>query len=224
MYGGSAVNKYMHRLSRPDLGLTEADIAAFLNLSDADRRAIENLTNGFGSEMNAIFAVFIFNTFDARQAQSILADLNWAHTGLADLAYRLDRAGTSLGSADQSHRDNVAAQQDMLVNLVMARLGHALGNRWLHGPPGQAPDDVWRVPPPEINYPGNDPTRPPGFGFEWRGNGPPGSGMGNWYHPFTKEKWNPDLNHAPPIGPHWDYTDPSGRRFRVFPDGWIVPK
>ena len=75
-----------------------------------------------------------------------------------------------------------------------------------------------------ISYPGNNPSKSPGKDYEWRGNGEPGSGKGNWYNPQTGEKWNPDLNHAGPIGPHWDYTDSFGNQFRVYPDGTIEPK
>jgi hypothetical protein len=73
-------------------------------------------------------------------------------------------------------------------------------------------------------YPGNNPNTSPGDGFEWRGSGNPDSGKGNWYNPTTGEKWNPDITHGEPIGPHWDYTDPSGNKFRVFPDGGMKAK
>ena len=75
---------------------------------------------------------------------------------------------------------------------------------------------------PKIKYPGNDPSRPPGDDFEWRGKGDPKSGKGNWYNPKTNEKWNADLDHGDPIGPHWDYTDKNGNQYRVFEDGQII--
>jgi len=75
-----------------------------------------------------------------------------------------------------------------------------------------------------IAYPGDDPTVSPGEGFEWRGRGTPESGKGNWYNPRTGERLNPDLDHGPPIGPHWDYTDRDGNKYRLFPDGTLVPK
>lgn len=68
-----------------------------------------------------------------------------------------------------------------------------------------------------------DPSRAPGEGWEWRGRGTPGT-KGNWVNPGTGEKYNPDLAHPPPIGPHYDYTDPTGAKWRVFPDGRILPK
>ena len=46
----------------------------------------------------------------------------------------------------------------------------------------------------------------------------------HWYNPKTGEKWNSDLNHGEPIGPHWDYTDSNGNKYRVFPDGRIEKK
>lgn len=70
-----------------------------------------------------------------------------------------------------------------------------------------------------MKYPGNIPSKSPGKGFEWRGKSEPGGSKGNWYNPKTGEKWNPDLKHGKPIGPHWDYTDSQGNKFRVYPDG-----
>ena len=68
-------------------------------------------------------------------------------------------------------------------------------------------------------YPGNDPTRSPGTGFEWRGQGNVRSQRGSWYNPSTGESWRADLNHRPPIRPHWDYRDSNGVEWRVFSDG-----
>lgn len=76
-----------------------------------------------------------------------------------------------------------------------------------------------------IKYPGNNPAKAPGENFVWRGKtNNPLDGKGNWYNPITKEKWNSDLNHNPPIGPHWDYTDSNGNRYRVFPNGRVEKK
>ena len=76
---------------------------------------------------------------------------------------------------------------------------------------------------PDVTYPGDDPTKAPGEGFEWRGNGEKGTGEGNWYNPKTGESWHPDLNHPAPIGPHWDYNfRGSGTKgWRVLPNGDI---
>jgi hypothetical protein len=74
---------------------------------------------------------------------------------------------------------------------------------------------------PNVTYPGNDPTVPPGEGFEWRGKSPEGGDKGAWYNPDTGESWHPDLEHSEPIGPHWDYTDENGNKWRVFEDGRI---
>jgi len=69
---------------------------------------------------------------------------------------------------------------------------------------------------------GNDPTKSPGEGFEWKGNGKPGSGKGSWVRGEgkTREILHPDLNHPAPIGPHWDYRGPScPEGARLYPDG-----
>lgn len=70
----------------------------------------------------------------------------------------------------------------------------------------------------------DDPSQPPGPGWEWRGNGAPGTGKGSWHNPDTDESLYPDLGHAEPLGPHYDYIDPNGAKYRVYPDGRIEPK
>ena len=57
-------------------------------------------------------------------------------------------------------------------------------------------------------FPGWDPSKSPGEGYEWRGKGEPSSGKGAWYNPKTKETLHPDLDHPEPYGPHWDYNYP----------------
>jgi hypothetical protein len=74
------------------------------------------------------------------------------------------------------------------------------------------------------DYPGDDPTKSPGEGWEWRGKGDPSSGEGNWYNPETGEILHPDLNHQPPVEPHWDYRGTDGKWYRFFPDGSMIPK
>ena len=44
------------------------------------------------------------------------------------------------------------------------------------------------------------------------------------YNPETGESLRPDLNHSDPIGPHWDYRDPDGKWWRIFPDGGMEAK
>ena len=67
-------------------------------------------------------------------------------------------------------------------------------------------------------WPGDDPKKAPD-GFEWRGNGAPGSSQGNWYNPSTGEILHPDLNHPQPIGPHWDFRDILRKWWRIFKNG-----
>ena len=72
---------------------------------------------------------------------------------------------------------------------------------------------------------GEDPTRCPGEGFEWKGRGPPGSGKGSWHNEQTKEKLYPDLDHPPPKKPHWDYYSPEfPKGTRLNTDGTWEPK
>ena len=74
---------------------------------------------------------------------------------------------------------------------------------------------------------GEDPTVKPGEDFEWKGNGPPESGEGNWVKGKgnTKETLYPDLNHPKPIEPHWDYYGPKfPKGARLYLDGTWAPK
>ena len=77
----------------------------------------------------------------------------------------------------------------------------------------------------KFKFPGYNPAKAP-KGFEWKGKpgSAPGSKDGNWFNPKTRESLRPDLNHPDPIGPHWDYKDPSGKWWRIFEDGSNVPK
>ena len=70
-----------------------------------------------------------------------------------------------------------------------------------------------------------DPSIPPGPGWEWYGNGPPGSPRGAWFNHATGQSLHPDLDHAEPIGPHYDYIGPDtgGRSIRIYP-GEEVPE
>ncbi len=78
---------------------------------------------------------------------------------------------------------------------------------------------------PSIGYPGNDATKCEMPGFEWRGSGSPLTGQGNYYNPSTGESLHPDLEHGPPIGPHWDYSIRGEETvYRIFPNGSIEPK
>jgi RHS repeat-associated protein len=89
-----------------------------------------------------------------------------------------------------------------------------------NGPPEKTFPSYGPVP-----YPGKDPTKAP-KGYEWKGQpgSVQGSKQGSYVNPNTKEVLRPDLNHAPPIKPHWDYTNSSGTGFRLFPNGALSPK
>jgi len=84
--------------------------------------------------------------------------------------------------------------------------------------------NMHKVAPWSGKYPGNDPTKAPEPGWIWKGNGPVGSPQGNWVNPDTGESLHPDLNHLDPIPPHWDWKDPNGDSWRIFPDSTAVPK
>jgi len=74
-------------------------------------------------------------------------------------------------------------------------------------------------------YPGNDPTVPPGPGYQWRGQpgSVPGDNKGSWYHP-DNGSFYPNIDHPAPIGPHWDWKAPDGTKWRINPDGSVTPK
>jgi len=65
------------------------------------------------------------------------------------------------------------------------------------------------------SWPGDDPTIPPGDGFEWRGPGQVGSEFGEWYNPITHDQLHPNLRHPLPKGPHWGWRN---KFLRIFID------
>ena len=64
---------------------------------------------------------------------------------------------------------------------------------------------------------------PPAPGWEWRGPDAPGGERGGWVSP-DGESLHHDPNHPPPIGPHTDWNDKNGGRWRIYPDGRCEPK
>lgn len=44
----------------------------------------------------------------------------------------------------------------------------------------------------------------------------------NQLKPHKKDSWHPDLNNDKE-GPHWDYNDGKEHKWRVYPDGKIIP-
>lgn len=75
---------------------------------------------------------------------------------------------------------------------------------------------------------GNDPTKCPGEGFEWKGKGGPETGKGNWVKNDglpTQVSLHPDINHPPPKAPHWDYVGPDfPKGAELYLDGLWKPK
>ncbi len=51
-----------------------------------------------------------------------------------------------------------------------------------------------------------------------------GKFVGNWVNKKTGNWLHPDLNHPKPIGPHWDYGDSKGNKWRVDKNGNMTPK
>jgi len=86
---------------------------------------------------------------------------------------------------------------------------------------GPAPGQCPLTPPTMPNF--DDPSQPPGPGWEWKGTGEVGSSQGSWVNPETDEKLHPDLEHGDPYGPHYDWETPDGD-YRVYPDGVVEPK
>lgn len=73
-----------------------------------------------------------------------------------------------------------------------------------------------------------DPTKPlvgtDGKEWEWKGNGPPSAGKGNWTEPDNGPgRLNPDLDHLPPEQPHWDFTNKgTPGKWKIYGDRTIV--
>jgi RHS repeat-associated protein len=87
---------------------------------------------------------------------------------------------------------------------------------------GSLPPDPDKCPKPEQFW---DPSKPPQPGWKWHGNVPPGEAGGHWYNPFSPNmKLIPDIKHAQPKGPHWEYVDPLGKSWECLPDGAIYEK
>ena len=80
-----------------------------------------------------------------------------------------------------------------------------------NGKKGQQPN------PPDVEFPGNDPTKAPD-GYVWKGPDKQGGKRGGYKNPNGKDSWHPDLNHPDGVDPHWDYNDEYGFKWRVFPD------
>lgn len=71
------------------------------------------------------------------------------------------------------------------------------------------------------DYPGDEPDKNPISHWKWKGFCGEGENCGYWENQITGEKLNPDINYDQPGGPHWDYTDANGQRYRLFSDGRV---
>jgi len=80
---------------------------------------------------------------------------------------------------------------------------------------------VVQLPVPE--YP-THPANPPYQGWTWHGKEPVGGDKGAWVDPGNTESLHPDVDHGPPKGEHWDWTDPAEVPWLLFPDGRVEPK
>lgn len=151
----------------------------------------------------------------------LTADSGWVRAGKLHVGERVVRAdGSSAVVAAIRVIPGAANMYDLTVSNIHAFIVGS-GQYVVHNcakssfPPASAEPPVF-----------NDPTQSPGPDWEWRGRGTPADGRGNWYNPNTFEKWNPDLSHPLPIGPHWDYSFDGmpGKGWRFMPDRTYVPK
>jgi len=85
------------------------------------------------------------------------------------------------------------------------------GKNGKEGKKGQQPE------PPNVEFPGYDPTKAPD-GYVWKGPDSQGGKNGGYKNPNGKDSWHPDLDHPKGIAPHWDYNDAYGHKWRVFPN------
>ena len=90
-------------------------------------------------------------------------------------------------------------------------------------PTGLSDDDR----PPAVILPPipTDPTKPPGPGWVWQGPDQPGGPKGGWKGPDGGSLHSGPNPHKH-IGPHWDYTDQCGNKYRYDPktDTWHPDK
>jgi len=99
--------------------------------------------------------------------------------------------------------------------LVGAGIGWYVTGPMLQGATAPKPPDI------PSGWKGDTPPAP---GWKWRGPDAPGGPRGGWVSPDGRESVHHDPNHGPPIGPHTDWNDPNGGRWRIFPDGTCRPK
>jgi hypothetical protein len=77
---------------------------------------------------------------------------------------------------------------------------------------------------PPIDPESYDYSEPPGPGWEWKGDGKPGSREGSWFNEETREYIRADFHHDGDISPHYDWRAPDGTEFRLYLDNTLEPK
>ena len=107
----------------------------------------------------------------------------------------------------------ILARNPLAIALAFEAAGLRGGTGTLPPDPSKCPgkDGFW------------DPSKPPHEGWSWEGNVPPGQVGGRWRSNGGKGPMTlrPDLNHPGPKGPHWEYTDPLGKKWDCWKDGTI---
>jgi RHS repeat-associated protein len=75
----------------------------------------------------------------------------------------------------------------------------------------------------QVPRPPTNPGDSPGSGWNWRGQGSPGGPQGSWHNKGEGQSLHPHLRPSS-HGPHWDWDSPTGKSFRLYPDGRLEPK
>jgi hypothetical protein len=180
-----------------------AEIAALRRDFDELRREVDAIRPRLVAEVRAdVLRMFKYNPDEPRVPAGQPGGGQWTNDGTAGGSSIVSAGGADTRSGTQP----AASIADPHVAQIL--------------PPPLLFEDPLVVRPPLPEYP-TDPRVSPGPGFEWKGQSgsQPGDPEGSWYNPKTKETLRPDLDHDPPIGPHWDYKAPNKQWYRWFPDG-----
>jgi RHS repeat-associated protein len=153
----------------------------------------------------------IFRTYEPVTGQYLQSDPTGLVGGISTYAY--------VGDSPLGRIDPLGLQE------VLFRIGGLLSEESIvpkpliepvkplppSAPAPQLPEDFPKIP--------ADPTQCPGKGWEWRGASgtKPGDPRGGWYNPKKDWTLHPDMDHPEPIGPHWDWIDENGNKYRITP-------